>query len=164
MILLYSALVELTSLRSFLEERPRKLESYKWCFCVNYSSMLKVQLKIIWNVWNYRQLTHKLTSSIGIEARLEQISGGDYLIHLEEANTQIEIDQKSGETHVMTVDDSRKKTPDSVRSKIKDILISCLEKYWFFMNCFTGYPEIQSMVLTLQISSLVLHLLCFSFM
>jgi len=79
--------------------------------------------------YDLRQLTHKLTSSIGIEARLEQISGGDYLIHLEEANTQIEIDQKSGETHVMTVDDNRKKTPDSVRCKIKDILISCLEKY-----------------------------------
>ena len=78
--------------------------------------------------YDLRQVTQKLTSSMG-EARLEQIANGNYIIHMEKVNTLIQVDQNSGHTHVVVDDSAGGRGLDGVRSKIRDILISCLEKY-----------------------------------
>ena len=76
--------------------------------------------------YDLRQVTQKLTSSMG-EARLEQISNGNFIIHMEKINTLIQVDTNNGQTHVVV--DGSEGGHDGIRSKIRDILISCLEKY-----------------------------------
>ena len=80
--------------------------------------------------YDLRLVTQKLTSVMG-EARLEQKSGsGCYAIHMEKINTVIQVDQNSGQTHVV-VDESEAggKGHDGIRAKIRDVLVSCSEKY-----------------------------------
>jgi len=51
-------------------------------------------------------------------------------MNLEKINSLIQVDTNSGQTHaVVTQSEAAGKGLDSIRSKIRDVLISCLEKY-----------------------------------
>jgi len=65
---------------------------------------------------------------------LKQTQNGQNLMNkfmnLEKINSLIEVDTNSGQTHVVvTQSEAAGKGLDGIRSKIRDVLISCLEKY-----------------------------------
>ena len=75
-----------------------------------------------------RDVMQKLTSVNILDARVEEISTGNFIIHLNKEEALIKLDTLNRETHVVC-NEGVKQNRELTRVAIRDVILKCLEKF-----------------------------------